>query len=222
MGQKVNPIGIRVGVIKDWDSKWIADKKDIAKYILEDNNIRKFVNKKYNNCSLSKINIERNAAGIIININTARPGMMIGMKGAGIEILKEEIKKLTDTKQITINIVEVKRPDVDSLIVADSVAKQLEKRANWRRTMKQAIQKTMRAGAKGIKIMVSGRLDGAEMARSEFYIEGNLPLQTIRADIDYGTATARTGFGAIGVKVWIYKGEVLGKKEVTNNKEGRQ
>lgn len=214
MGQKANPIGLRVGVIKNWDSTWYAKKEDVAKYILEDSKIRKFISDKYNMCSVSKVLIERTENNLVVTILTSRPGMLIGTKGAGVEEIKNNIKKISSNKNVTVNIREVKRPDIDATLVADNVAKQLEKRASWRRTMKQAMQKTMKAGAQGMKVMVSGRLDGAEIARTEFYNEGSLPLQTIRADIDYGTATAHTTFGAIGVKVWIYKGEVLGKRGV--------
>jgi len=215
MGQKVNPIGLRLKVNKTWDSQWFGDKKNLSKNILEDHKIREALTKKYNQCSISKILIERSQTRLTVTILTARPGMLIGVKGAGVEAIKKEITKLSASKNVTINIREVKHPDLDASIVADSVAKQLEKRASWRRTMKQAIQKALKAGAEGIKVMVGGRLDGAEIARSEFYQEGSLPLQTIRADIDYGTAEAHTTFGVIGVKVWIFKGEVLGKKVPT-------
>lgn len=212
MGQKVNPIGLRLKVNKTWDSQWFGNKKDIAKNILEDHKIRETLNKKYNQCSISKILIDRSQTRLTVTILTSKPGMLIGVKGAGVENIKKEISKISSSKNVTINIREVKVADTDASIVADSIAKQLEKRASWRRTMKQAIQKALKAGAQGVKVMVGGRLDGAEIARSEFYQEGSLPLQTIRADIDYGFAEAHTTFGVIGVKVWIYKGEILGKQ----------
>ena len=212
MGQKVNPHGLRVGVNKDWNSSWIADKKDFAKFLVEDDKIRKFINKKHANSSVSKIVIERTAGRLIVDIFTARPGVMIGTKGAGVEELKADIIKLTGNKNVSINIKEVKKPDVDAKIVAQGICQQLEKRMGFRRAMKMAIQKVMRAGAEGCKIMISGRLDGAEIARSEHYHEGRLPLHTIRTDIDYATHEAHTTFGVIGVKVWICKGEILSKK----------
>lgn len=215
MGQKVNPIGLRLKVNKTWDSQWFGNKKDIAKNILEDHNIRESIMKKYNQCSVSKVLIERSQARLTVTILTGRPGMLIGVKGAGVETIKKDIAKISSSKNIVINIREVKKPDLDAMIVADSIAKQLEKRVSWRRAMKQAIQKVQKAGAEGVKVMIGGRLDGAEIARSEFQQVGNLPLHTLRADIDYGVCTARTTFGAIGVKVWIYKGELLGKKPST-------
>ena len=215
MGQKVNPIGLRLKVNKTWDSQWFGNKKDITKNILEDHNIRESIMKKYNQCSVSKVLIERSQARLTVTILTGRPGMLIGVKGAGVETIKKDIAKISSSKNIVINIREVKKPDLDAMIVADSIAKQLEKRVSWRRAMKQAIQKVQKAGAEGVKVMIGGRLDGAEIARSEFQQVGNLPLHTLRADIDYGVCTARTTFGAIGVKVWIYKGELLGKKPST-------
>lgn len=212
MGQKVSPQGLRVGVINSWNTQWYANKKDFGKYLADDNKIRTFIKKKYYSYGISKITIERAQDKVVVNIFTSKPGMMIGAKGAGVDQLKKELKKVTITPAIHINIMEVKRPDLDSVLVAESVAVQLEKRASWRRSMKQAIMRVMRSGAKGVKIMVSGRLDGAEIARSENYHEGSIPLQTLRADIDYGTAEAHTTFGVIGIKVWIYKGEVLGKE----------
>lgn len=216
MGQKVNPIGLRLKVNKTWDSQWFGNKKDIAKNILEDHKIRETLMKNYNQCSISKVLIERSQARLTVTILTGRPGMLIGVKGAGVEAIKKEIAKLSNSKNIIVNIREVKKPDLDAMIVADSVAKQLEKRVSWRRAMKQAIQKAQKAGAEGVKIMVGGRLDGAEIARSEFQQVGKLPLHTIRADIDYGVCTAHTTFGAIGVKVWIYKGEILGNVQPSN------
>ena len=211
MGQKVHPHGLRVGIIEGWNANWYAGKKDFANLLVEDHKIRTFIKKKYYAYGISKITIERPQGKVSVNIHTSKPGMIIGQKGAGIEVLKKELQKIAGDKSLHINIMEVKRPDMDSVLVAESIAAQLEKRASFRRTMKQAMGKVMRSGAKGVKIMVSGRLDGAEIARSEHYHDGSIPLQTLRADIDYGTATARTTFGAIGVKVWIYKGEVLPK-----------
>ncbi|MGN1208183.1 MAG: 30S ribosomal protein S3 [Christensenellales bacterium] len=216
MGQKVNPIGLRLKVNKTWDSQWFGSKKDVAKNILEDHKIREALMKKYNQCSISKVLIERSQARLTVTILTGRPGMLIGVKGAGVETIKKEIAKLSSSKNIIVNIREVKKPDLDATIIADSVAKQLEKRVSWRRAMKQAIQKAQKAGAEGVKVMVGGRLDGAEIARSEFVQVGKLPLHTIRADIDYGVCTANTTFGAIGVKVWIYKGEILGNVKPSN------
>ncbi|MBQ0017500.1 MAG: 30S ribosomal protein S3 [Clostridiales bacterium] len=212
MGQKVNPTGFRIGVIKDWSSTWYADKKSFAKFILEDKKIRNHINKTYGQCGISKIVIERTENRLIVNILASRPGMLIGVKGAEIEVIKKALSKISESKNITLNIKEVKRPDVDATLVAQSITAQLEKRVAWKRAVKQAVQKTMKAGVKGIKVMVSGRLGGAEIAKSEHYQEGSLPLQTIRADIDYGFAEALTTFGIIGVKVWIYHGEVLGTK----------
>ena len=212
MGQKVNPNGFRIGVIKDWSSTWYADKKSFAKYILEDKKIRNHITKKYGQCGISKIIIERTENRLTVNIYASRPGMLIGVKGAEIEVIKNALSKLSESKNITLNIKEVKRPDIDATLVAQNIASQLEKRIAWKRAAKQAVQKTMKAGAKGVKVMVSGRLGGAEIAKSEHYQEGSLPLQTIRADIDYGFAEALTTFGIIGVKVWVYNGEVLGKK----------
>ncbi len=209
MGQKVNPHGLRVGVIAGWNAQWYANKKDFGKFILEDHKIREFVKKKYYAFGISKVLIERAQEKVIINIHTSKPGMVIGTKGAGVEQLKKELNKIVKANAIHINILEVKRPDMDAVLVAESVAQQLEKRSSFRRTMKQAMSRVMRSGAKGVKIMVAGRLDGAEIARSESYHEGSIPLQTMRADIDYGTAEAHTTFGIIGIKVWVYKGEVL-------------
>ena len=211
MGQKVNPHGLRVGVISDWNANWYAGKKDFSANLYEDHKIREFVKKKYYAFGVSKVIIERAQGNVSINIHTSKPGMIIGLKGAGIEELKKQLKKVVPDKQFHINIMEVKRPDMDAVLVAESIAAQLEKRSSFRRTMKQAMGRVMRSGAKGVKIKVSGRLDGAEIARSEAYHDGSIPLQTLRADIDYGVATARTTFGAIGVKVWVYKGEILPK-----------
>lgn len=211
MGQKVNPHGLRVGVIEGWNAQWYAGKKDFAALLLEDHKVREYIKKTYYAYGISKIVLERAQGKLIINIHTSKPGMIIGQKGAGIEKLKKEIAALVDGKSVSINILEVKRPDMDATLVAENVAAQLEKRSSFRRTMKQSMGRVMRSGAKGVKIMVSGRLDGAEIARSEQYHDGSIPLQTLRADIDYGVAEAHTTFGIIGIKVWVYKGEVLPK-----------
>ncbi len=221
MGQKVNPHGLRVGVIKDWDTQWFADKKDFAANIKEDYEIRNLLKKKYYQAAISKIVIERAAQKITITIHTARPGVLIGKQGSEIEVIKKAVASLCKGKQISINISEVKKPDADAQLIAESIAGQLEKRVSFRRAMKQAISRSMRSGIKGIKVMVSGRLDGAEIARSESYHEGSIPLQTLRADIDYGLAEAHTTFGVIGIKCWTYKGEVIGapKKKKTEGGE---
>ena len=219
MGQKVNPHGLRVGIIKGWDTQWYADKKDFGAFIKEDYEIREYVKTTYYAAAISRILIERAAGRIAITIRTARPGVLIGKAGAEIEVLKKQLAKITNGKQVAVNIIEVKKPDCDSQLVAESIAAQLEKRASFRRSMKQAITRSMRAGAKGIKVMVSGRLDGAEIARCEQYHDGSIPLQTLRADIDYGFAEAHTTFGCIGIKVWIYKGEVLGDVRRTEGGE---
>ena len=218
MGQKVNPHGLRVGVIKSWDTQWYADKKNFADNLVEDYNIRKFLKAKYYQAAVSKITIDRAADRVIVNVHTAKPGIVIGRGGAGVEQMKAEVAKLCAKKNVNINIIEVKRPDTDAQLVAENIAAQLEKRISFRRAMKQAMSRSIKAGAKGIKTMVGGRLDGAEIARSEHYHEGSIPLQTLRADIDYGFAEAHTTFGVIGVKVWIYKGEVLAKAK--SYKEG--
>jgi len=210
MGQKVNPHGFRVGVISGWDTTWFANKKDFGKYLLEDYKLREHIKKAHYTSGISKITIERAQGKVVVNIHTSKPGIIIGAKGAGIEALKKDLVKIVDPKtSMSINVMEVKRPDLEAVLVAEGIAAMLEKRSSFRRTMKQAMSRVMRAGAKGVKVMVGGRLDGAEIARSEHYHEGSIPLQTLRADVNYGTATAHTTFGAIGVKVWIYKGEVL-------------
>jgi len=214
MGQKVNPHGLRVGVIKNWDTSWFASKKDFSKYLAEDYKIRDFIKRKCYQFGVSKIEIERAQGKVIINILTSKPGMIIGQRGAGIELLKKDLTNIVKDKSIHLNVLEVKRPDLDSILIAESIAAQLEKRASFKRTMKQAMAKVMRSGARGVKVMLSGRLDGAEIARSVHYHEGSIPLQTIRADIDYGVAEAHTTFGIIGVKVWVYKGEILGKPSI--------
>ena len=206
MGQKVNPHGLRVGVIKGWDSKWYAG-KDYEKFLLEDIKIREFIKEKLFLSGISKVEIERASNKARISIHTAKPGMVIGRQGSNIELLKSDLKKMTESA-IEINIVEVKTPDMDATLVAENIAAQLERRIAFRRAMKQCVGRTMRMGAKGIKITCGGRLGGAEIARSESYREGSIPLHTLRADIDYGTAEAHTTYGRIGIKVWIYKGEV--------------
>ena len=217
MGQKVNPHGLRVGVIKDWDSKWYAD-ADFADYLVEDYNIRKFLKNKLYSAGVSKIEIERASDRVKIVIFTAKPGVVIGKGGAEIEKVKAELKAFTD-KKVIVDIKEIKRPDREAQLVAENIALQLENRVSFRRAMKSAMSRTMKAGAKGIKTSASGRLGGADMARTEFYSEGTIPLQTLRADIDYGFAEADTTYGKVGVKVWVYKGEVLPTK---SNKEGER
>ena len=213
MGQKMHPHGLRVGVIKDWNSKWYADSKNFSEYLVEDYKIRKILNKKLAASEVSKIEIERTAKFVKINVYTAKPGLVIGKGGNLAESLKEELQKMIG-KDVNLNIVEVKNPDLDAKLVAENIAAQLERRISFRRAMKQCMQKTMKAGALGIKTAVSGRLGGADMARTEFYKEGTIPLQTLRADIDYGFFEANTTYGKIGVKVWIYKGEILPSKNV--------
>ena len=215
MGQKVNPHGLRVGVIKDWDSKWYAE-GDFADCLVEDYQIRKFLKKKLYSAGVSKIEIERTSDRVKIIISTAKPGMIIGKGGSEIEKVKAELAQYTD-KKLIVDIKEIKRPDRDAQLVAENIALQLENRVSFRRAMKSTMGRTMKAGAKGIKTAVAGRVGGADMARTEFYSEGTIPLQTLRADIDYGFAEADTTYGKIGVKVWIYKGEVLPTK---GNKEG--
>ena len=212
MGQKVNPHGLRVGVIKDWDSRWYAEGRDFADNLVEDYNIRKFLKKKLEPAGISKIEIERTADRVRVIIYTAKPGVVIGRGGAEIDKLKAEVQKYTKNK-LFVDIKEIKRPDRDAQLVAENIAQQLENRASFRRALKQAMQRTMKAGALGIKAAVSGRLGGADIARSEFYSEGTIPLQTLRADIDYGFAEADTTYGKLGIKVWIYKGEVLPEKK---------
>ena len=207
MGQKVNPHGLRVGIVKDWDAKWYAD-KDFAANLHEDVKIRNFLKETLFIAGISRIEIERTNKRNKLTIHTAKPGMVIGRGGAGIEDIKKAMTRFTD-KQVDVNIAEIKQADMDATLVAENIAGQLERRIGFRRAMKQAVGRTMRLGAKGIKIMVSGRLGGAEIARSESYREGSIPLHTLRADIDYGTAEAHTTYGCIGIKVWIYKGEVL-------------
>ena len=212
MGQKVSPVGLRVGIIRDWDSRWYADKNDVADLLQEDIKIRELLTEFYVNAAVSKIEIERLKNRVVISVNTAKPGMVIGREGSIKNEVVAKLKKLT-SKDIVLNVVEVKKPELDAQLVADSVAQQLENRASFRRVQKMAIQRAMRAGAKGVKTLVSGRLGGAEIARSEGYSEGNVPLHTLRADIDYATSEAMTTYGKLGVKVWIYKGEILPEKK---------
>ena len=210
MAQKVNPHGLRVGVIKDWDSKWYAD-AEFSDYLVEDYNIRKFLKKKLYSAGVSKIEIERASDRVKVIIYTAKPGVVIGKGGAEIEVTKKELAKLTD-KKVMVDIKEIKRPDRDAQLVAENIAQQLENRVSFRRAMKSCMGRTMKSGAMGIKTCCSGRLGGADIARAEFYSEGTIPLQTLRADIDYGFAEANTTYGKVGVKVWIYKGEILPTK----------
>ena len=219
MGQKMHPHGMRVGIIKDWSSKWYADSKDFGDYLVEDVKIRKFVKNKLYASGISKIEIERTAKMVKVNVYTAKPGLVIGKGGNLAESLKAELVKMIG-KDVNLNIVEVKDVDTNAQLVAENIAGQLERRISFRKAMKSVMQKAMKAGALGIKTSVSGRLGGADMARTEFYKEGTIPLQTLRADIDYGFAEANTTYGKIGVKVWIYKGEVLPEKPKKESKEG--
>ncbi len=226
MGQKCNPTGLRIGVIKNWDSRWYAKKGDFADLLVEDHMIREYLLETLKSAGVPKVEIERDAKRIRINIYCAKPGMVIGKQGAEIEKLKvlcaKKLKR--DVNEVFLNIIEVKQPDLNATLVAQSIAQQLERRVAFRRAVKGAIRNTMRLGARGIKVQVSGRIAGAEIARSETYKEGTIPLQTIRADIDYGTAEAATTYGRLGIKVWIYQGEVLresrNKKRRSNRKEG--
>ena len=225
MGQKVNPHGLRVGVIKGWDAKWYADKKDFANNLVEDDKIRKFIKKKLYSAGIDKVEIERMSNRVRVHVHTSKPGIVIGKGGASIELLRKEVERLVAKKgnattKVAINIVEVKKPEACAQLVAENIALQLENRVSFRRAMKQSMGRAFKSGAKGIKVSCSGRLGGAEMARTEQYSDGNIPLQTLRADIEYGFAEADTTYGKIGVKVWIYKGEVLPtrvKKEGSEN-----
>lgn len=214
MGQKVHPHGLRVGVIKDWDAKWYANNKNFADNLVEDNKIRKFLKKALYSSGISKIEIERAAKRLKVNISTAKPGMVIGKGGQGIEAIKKQLKTLVTETNVIINIIEVKNADNNAQLMAENIASQLEKRISFRRAMKQTIQRAMKGGVKGVKTACAGRLGGAEIARTEQYHEGTIPLQTLRADIDYGFAEADTTYGKIGVKVWVYRGEVLPVKKV--------
>ncbi|ACV59709.1 MULTISPECIES: 30S ribosomal protein S3 [Alicyclobacillus] len=212
MGQKVNPIGLRIGIIRDWEAKWYANKKDYQELLHEDLKIRNYVMQRLKDAAIGSVEIERAANRINVTIHTAKPGMVIGKGGQEVDALRNELNKLTG-KRVHISISEIKQPDLCAKLVAESIAQQLERRVAFRRAMKQAIQRSMRAGAKGVRVQVSGRLGGAEIARTEGYVEGTVPLQTLRADIDYALAEAHTTYGRIGVKVWIYRGEVLPKRK---------
>jgi small subunit ribosomal protein S3 len=217
MGQKVNPHGLRVGIIKDWDSKWYAE-KEFADYLVEDHQIREFLKKKLYSTGVPKVEIERASDRVKVTIYTAKPGLVIGRGGHDVDVLKAELSKKIG-KKVLLDIKEVKRPDRDAQLIAENIALQLENRVSFRRAMKSTMQRTMRAGAKGVKTSVAGRLGGADIARKETYSEGNIPLQTLRADIDYGFAEADTQYGKVGVKAWVYNGEVLPTKDA---KEGRE
>jgi len=219
VGQKINPTGFRIGVIRDWESKWYAD-KEYATYLHEDIKIRQYIEKKLKDAAVSGIELERAANRINVTIKTAKPGMVIGKGGSEVENLRKALNDLTG-KRVHVNIFEIKQADLDAKLVAENIARQLEGRVSWRRAQKQTLQRAMRAGAKGIKTQCAGRLGGADMARTEDYSEGTVPLHTLRADIDYGTAEAATTYGRIGVKVWIYRGEVLPTKGTTNKKGGK-
>ena len=212
MGQKVSPVGLRIGINKDWESKWYASNKDFGKYLIKDDKIRKYLNKKLKDAGIASILIERNSKSCEITINTSKPGVIIGRGGEEIEKIKKEVSKLVN-ENITISIMEIKKPDLVAKLVADNIAHQIENRVSFRNAQKRAIRNVMKAGAKGVKTVVSGRLGGADMARSEGYSEGNTPLHTLRADIDYAASEADTTYGKIGVKVWIYKGEILPTKK---------
>lgn len=212
MGQKVNPVGQRIGIIRDWESRWYAEKNDVADLLHEDIKIRDLINDLYKNASVSKVEIERSKKRVIITVHTAKPGMVIGRNAETKKAVVEQLQKLTN-KEVFLNVIEIKRPEIDAKLVAENIARQLENRASFRRAQKVAIQRALKSGAKGCKTLVSGRLGGAEMARSEGYSEGNVPLHTLRADIDYALAEAHTTYGKLGVKVWIYKGEVLPSKK---------
>ncbi|MGR3742244.1 30S ribosomal protein S3 [Companilactobacillus sp. DQM5] len=218
MGQKINPIGFRVGVIRDWDAKWYADKKDFANYLHEDLRIRKFIEEKLSDASVSRIEIERAAKRINVSIHTAKPGMVIGKGGAEVDNLRKQLNNLTG-KNVHINIVEIKKPDLDAKLVGESIARQLEARIAFRRAQRQAVTRSRRAGAKGIKTQISGRLNGADMSRREWHTEGTVPLHTLRADIDYAWVEATTTYGNLGVKTWIYRGEVLPAKANKDNNQ---
>lgn len=213
MGQKVHPTGIRLGIVKDYTSKWFAETKDYADYLNSDLEVRAYIKEKLKQASVSRITIERTAGNANITIFTARPGLVIGKKGEDIERLRREVTKMMKLAVVHINIEEIRKPELDAQLVAEGIAQQLERRIMFRRAMKRAVTNTMRLGAQGVKVCVAGRLNGAEIARSEWYREGRVPLHTLRADIDYGVAEALTTYGIIGVKVWIFKGEVIGKQE---------
>ncbi len=219
MGQKINPVGLRIGVIRDWESKWYAD-KDYANLLHEDIKIREYIEKRLKDASVAAVEIERAANRVNVTVKTAKPGMVIGKGGSEVESLRKSLAELTG-KKVHVNIFEIKQADIDATLVADNIARQLENRVSFRRAMKQTIQRAMRSGAKGIKTQVSGRLNGADIARSESYSEGTVPLHTLRADIDYGTAEADTTYGKLGVKIWIYRGEVLPTKGTQKEEGGK-
>ena len=221
MGQKVSPVGLRIGVNKSWQSTWYANKHDFAENLKEDHEIREFFKKKHANAAISLVEIKRTENKLEINIHTGKPGVIIGQKGAGIEAIKKDLNKVVrPVKTLILNVKEVKKPDLDAKLVADSIAQQLEKRVQWRRALKQAMQRVMKSGAKGCKVQVSGVIDGANtMGRTEKYMEGSLPLHTLRADVDYATSAAYTNYGKLGIKCWIYKGEILSK---TSDKGGQE
>ena len=213
MGQKVNPIGLRVGVIRTWDSRWFAKGQDYVSNLQEDFKLRNYIKKKLKHAGVSKVEMERAAKKLKVIISTARPGVVIGKKGTGIDALKADLQKQTDN-EVFVSIQEVRKPDLDAQLIAENIALQLEKRISWRRVLKKAMAASIRSGVRGIKVMVAGRLDGAEIARTEWYNEKSIPLHTLRADIDYGVAEALTGYGIIGIKVWIYRGDVLSTREI--------
>jgi len=217
MGQKVNPIGLRLGIVRDWDSRWF-ESKNYAKFLIEDIQIRNFIKKNYAKAGIARVIIERPAKKPVVNIHSSRPGVLIGKKGADIDVLKKKLSKLVGT-DVSLNIVEVRKADIDANLVAQSIAQQIEGRVSYRRAMKKAMSNTMRANAEGIRVLVSGRLAGAEIARNEQYREGRVPLHTLRADVDYGTAEALTTYGIIGVKVWIFRGMVTGPQELAKQQE---
>lgn len=219
MGQKVHPKGMRVGIIRGWESNWYADKKNFSDLLLEDIRIRKYIKDKLFQAGVSGVEIERSAGRVKVTIRTAKPGIVIGRGGTEVEVLRKELEKMTDGKKININISEIKKPELDAQLVAEGIAAQLVKRVAFRRAMKQSVTRTMRLGALGVKISCAGRLGGAEIARTEWYSEGKVPLHTLRADIDYGFAEANTTYGKIGVKVWIYKGEVLPEAKIRKEAE---
>ena len=221
MGQKVHPTGIRLGIVKDWTSKWYANSKQYPEFLNSDLEVRAFLKKKLAQSSVSRIQIERTAGNANITIHTARPGLVIGKKGEDIERLRNEVSKMMALPNVHINIEEIRKPELDAQLVAESIAQQLERRIMFRRAMKRAVQNTMRIGAGGIRINVAGRLNGAEIARTEWYREGRVPLHTLRADIDYGVAEANTTYGIIGVKVWIFKGEVIGMQQDAETKSSK-
>ena len=220
MGQKVNPVGLRVGVNRDWDSKWYASDKEFATFLHEDIKVREYLEKELKDAALSTVEIQRVKDKVEVNVNVARPGVVVGQDGKRVEEISKQVKKLCHGKDVKINVVEVKNPDLDAKLIARSIADQLEARASFRTVQKKAIQRVMKAGAKGIKTAVSGRLAGADIARSEGYSEGVVPLHTLRADIDYATAEAHTTYGRLGVKVWICRGEILPTRKTRNNEKG--